>query len=126
MKIYTPSAVAAPMGYSHGIEVPAGARLLYIAGQLGADAAGAFPADFAAQTEQAWRNLRAVLAEAGMDFANLVKITTFLTRRQDIPVYREVRSRMLGAIKPTSTLLVISALARDEALIEIEGVAAMA
>jgi enamine deaminase RidA (YjgF/YER057c/UK114 family) len=123
-KTYNPAAIAPPSGYSHGIETPPGARWLHIAGQLGADVGGKFPTDFAAQADQAWRNLGTVLAAAGMEFGNLVKITTFLTRREDITAYRDVRNRILGTVKPTSTLIVISALARDGALIEIEGVAA--
>lgn len=124
MKIYNPAAIAAPGGYSHGIEIPPPSRLLYIAGQLGIDRDGKVVGDFPAQAEQALRNLEAVLAEAGMGFGDLVKINTYLTRREDIADYRTVRTRLLGAVKPTSTLLVISALAREGALIEIEGVAA--
>jgi 2-iminobutanoate/2-iminopropanoate deaminase len=125
-KIYNPAAVAAPMGYSHGVEMPATARWLYLAGQLGNMKDGKFPADFAAQAEQAWRNLFAILADAGMGPSDLVKINTYLTRREDLQAYREVRSRMLGEVKPASTLIVITALAREGALIEIEAVAAKA
>ncbi|HXP31624.1 MAG TPA: RidA family protein [Stellaceae bacterium] len=125
-KIYNPAAIAAPPGYSHGIEMPANARWLYTAGQLGNAKDGKFPADFAAQAEQAWRNLIAVLADAGMATSDLVKINTYLTRREDLAAYREVRTRILGEIKPASTLIVISALAREGALIEIEAVAAKA
>jgi enamine deaminase RidA (YjgF/YER057c/UK114 family) len=126
MKIYNPAAVAPPGAYSHGIEMPANARWLYIAGQLGVAPDGKMATSFEAQAEQAFRNLMAVLAEAGMGIADLVKINTYLTRREDVAAYREVRSRLFGAVRPTSTLLVITALARDGALIEIEGVAAKA
>ena len=124
MKIHNPPKVAPGTGYSHGIELPPEARLLYIAGQLGIDAEGKMAPDIRGQAEQAWRNLGIVLEAAGMGYQNLVKVTHFLTRREDIAAYREVRAKFLGAHAPASTLLVISALARPEALIEVEAVAA--
>lgn len=124
MKIHNPSTIAPGIGYSHGIELPPQARLLYIAGQLGVTADGKFAADIAGQAEQAWRNLGTVLQAAGMGYENLVKLTHFLVRREDIAPYREVRAKFLGKHAPASTLLVISSLARPEALIEVEAVAA--
>jgi len=125
MKIHNPSGVAPGTGYSHGIELPPQARLLYIAGQLGITPDGKFAAEgIVGQAEQAWRNLGTVLKAAGMGYENLVKVTHFLTRREDIAPYREVRAKFLGKHAPASTLLVISALARPEALIEVEAVAA--
>jgi 2-iminobutanoate/2-iminopropanoate deaminase len=124
MKIHNPPTVAPGTGYSHGIELPPQARLLYLAGQLGIGADGKMAPDIKGQAEQAWRNLGHVLEAAGMGYQNLVKVTHFLTRREDIPVYREVRVKFLGAHAPASTLLVISALARADALIEVEAVAA--
>jgi len=126
MKTYNPASVPAGAGYNHGVEVPADARLLYLAGQLGAAPDGKFPPDIKAQAEQAWRNLLAVIKEAGMGVENLVKVNHYLTRREDIAAYREVRARFLGDNKPASTLVVISALARDGALVEVEAVAAKA
>lgn len=124
MKIHNPPTVAPGAGYSHGIELPSSARLLYLAGQLGVTADGKMAPDIKSQAEQAWRNLGHVLEAAGMGYQNLVKVTHFLVRREDIPIYREVRARFLGQNAPASTLLVISALARPEALIEVEAVAA--
>lgn len=124
MKIHNPPSVAPGTGYSHGIELPPNARLLYLAGQLGVAADGKLAPDIEGQATQAWRNLGAVLQAAGMGYENLVKVTHFLVRREDIAVYREVRAQFLGKHAPASTLLVISALARPEALIEVEAVAA--
>jgi 2-iminobutanoate/2-iminopropanoate deaminase len=124
MKIHNPPTVAPGTGYSHGVELPPNARLLYLAGQLGITADGKMAPDIKGQSEQAWRNLGSVLEAAGMGYQNLVKVTHFLVRREDIAVYREVRARFLGANAPASTLLVISALARPDALIEVEAVAA--
>ncbi len=123
-KTYNPSTVAAPAGYSHGVELPPNARILYIAGQLGVAPDGTFARDITGQAEQAWRNIQNVLAAAGMSIENLVKVNHYLTRKEDLAGYRAVRGRMLGDHKPASTLLVISALAREEALVEVEAIAA--
>jgi enamine deaminase RidA (YjgF/YER057c/UK114 family) len=125
MKIHNPPSVAPGGGYSHGIELPPNARIVYCAGQLGLKTDGTMAGDdIRSQAEQAWRNIGAVLRSAGMDYENIVKLTHYLTRREDIPGYREVRAPFLGKLAPASTLLVISALARPEAVIEVEVVAA--
>ncbi len=127
MKTYTPDTVAAPAGpYSHGVEIPANARVLYLAGQIGNARDGAMPADVEGQADQCWKNIKAVLAAAGMGVEHLVKCTHFLTRAEDVPAYGKVRSRHLGEARPASTLLVISALARPGMLVEVEAIAAKA
>ena len=124
VKIYNPATVHEPSAYSHAIELPPGARVIYISGQVGVDAAGNLPADFAGQAEQALKNLGAVLEAAGMAKENLIKVNSYLVRRQDLDAYRAIRSRFYGGLKPASTLLLISGLAREGGLIEIEAVAA--
>lgn len=125
MKIHNPPTIAPGGGYSHGIELPPNARIIYCAGQLGLKTDGSMAsADIRGQAEQAWHNIGAILRSAGMGYENIVKLTHYLTRREDIPVYREVRAQFLGKLAPASTLLVISALARPEALIEVDVVAA--
>jgi enamine deaminase RidA (YjgF/YER057c/UK114 family) len=67
---HNPSTVAPPFGaYSHAIEVPPGARWLYVSGQVGVQPDGTLGADAAAQIEWAFRNLVAVLEAAGMGAA---------------------------------------------------------
>jgi 2-iminobutanoate/2-iminopropanoate deaminase len=127
MKTHNPPGVAAPSGpYSHGVETPPNARWLHIAGQVGVAPDGTVPADVEAQADQCWRNIKTILAAAGMGVENLVKCTHFLTRAQDVAAYGKVRARHLGDARPASTLLVISALARPELLVEVEAVAAKA
>jgi 2-iminobutanoate/2-iminopropanoate deaminase len=123
-KTYNPATVAAPTGYSHGVELPANARMLYVAGQVGTALDGSVARDIKGQAEQAWRNIQSVLAAADMGLADIVKINHYLTRKEDIAAYREVRGRVLGELRPASTLLVISALAREDFLVEVEVVAA--
>ncbi len=127
MKTHNPKTVFAPTGpFSHGIETPAGARWLHISGQIGVAPDGKVPAEFEAQAEQCWRNVKAILAAAGMGVENLVKCTHFLTRAEDVATYGKVRARELGEARPASTLLVISALARPGLLVEVEAIAAKA
>jgi len=123
-KRHNPSTMAPGTGYSHGVEAGEHARLLYVAGQLGVAKDGKMGAGIREQAEQAWKNIQAVLAAAGMGMENIVKVNHYLTRKEDIAAYREVRSKFLGDNTPASTLLVISALARDDAVVEVEAVAA--
>ena len=126
-KTYNPATIHTPGAYSHGRELPANARILYVAGQLGLAPDGKLAGgDFRAQAERAWQNLFAVLADAGMEVGDLVKVNAYLTRRGDIETYREIRARVMGPHRPAATLLVIDALAHEGALIEIEAVAAKA
>ena len=121
---HTPATIAAPFSrYSHGVEVKA-ERLMMISGQVGVDREGRLAEGAAGQMDQVWRNILAILAEAGMDAGDLVKITAYLTRREDLAAFRETRDRHLPDVKPASTLLFVSGLADPAWLVEIEAVAA--
>jgi enamine deaminase RidA (YjgF/YER057c/UK114 family) len=126
MKIHNPPSVAPGPTYSHGIEVPANARWLHISGQVGSTKDGKMREGVEAQTDQAWENLKAVLASAGMSMENLVKITTYLTDESLIDGYRKGRAKHLGDFRPASTLVVVKRLAMPGWLVEVEGVAAKA
>ena len=122
---YNPSTIAPPAGrYTHGIEVPPGARWLYVSGQVGRAPDGSTPNTIGEQTENCFRNIAAILAEAGMSFADVVKFTVLLTRDSDIAGFREARDRVIGEARPASTLLAVSRLAQPEWLVEIEAIAA--
>jgi enamine deaminase RidA (YjgF/YER057c/UK114 family) len=64
-----------------------------------------------------------VLGDAGMTTADLVKVTHYLLRGEDLAQYNPVRSKYLGAARPASTLVVVAGLARPEWRIEVEAVA---
>lgn len=124
-KIHNPESVHPPVStYSHGIEVPPKARWLYCAGQVGVDAAGKAGEGFEAQCEFAWMNLVNVLRSAGMTVGDIVKMTIYLVREEDLPPFRAIRDRYLGDARPAATLFFVRALARPEWLVEIEAVAA--
>ena len=87
---------------------------------------GTYPHGVTAQAEQAWKNVLAILAEAGMGVNDLVKVTHYLVHEKDIKDYVVVRARYLGEARPASMLLVVPGLVKPEILVEIEAVAAKA
>ena len=109
--------------YSDAVEVPAGGRTLFLSGTPGLTKDGHLPESFEEQAEQAWKNVAALLEEAGMGVGDLVKVSQYLTREEDIARYPPIRSKWLGDHRPASMLLVIPALVRPEFLIEIEAFA---
>lgn len=123
-RFFNPKAVCAPAStYSHGVDIPSSARVVMLSGQVAMRPDGTVAEGIEAQTEQVWNNIRLCLADAGLGIGDIVKITSYLTRPQDLAKFGEVRNRHLGAHRPTSTLLVIQALARPELLVEVEVVA---
>ena len=122
---HTPQSIRAPFAlYSHGVEVPAGARTLFCSGQLGIAADDAVPEDAAGQAELCFRNIGAVLESAGMGFADIVRINAFVTDRDYLQPYMSVRDRFVASPPPASTLMIVSGFAREIFKIEVEVVAA--
>ena len=120
-----PSTVRAPFArYSHGVEVAPAARLVFCSGQLGIAADGTVPVTVEDQAERCFANIHAVLREAGLGFADLVRINAYVTRREDMAGYMAVRDRFVGDPPPASTLLIVSGFTRPEFLVEVEAVAA--
>src|SRR5512134_2165396 len=72
---------------AHGVEVPAGARLLFTNGQVGTRPDGVTPGTTAEQTEVAFEKLRAVLRAAGMGFADVVRFNVYFTDCAYVPLY---------------------------------------
>lgn len=125
IKFYNPSGMAAPASrYSHGAEAGPGARWLHVSGQVGANPDGSLAKGIEAQTERAFRNIETILKAAGMSLGDVVKINTFLLAREHVPVLRTVRDRLFTKTAPASTLIMVSALAHPDWLVEIEAVAA--
>ena len=125
-RFYNPQSVSAPVNpYSHGAEVEAGSRLLYMAGQVGRRGAdGDILPEFEAQVRQTYANIEEVLKCAGMDLTNLVKMTTYLTDRKYLEAMRDIRKEILGDHKPAHTLVIAAGLAYEEYLIEVDCTAA--
>ena len=70
--IRNPQGRPVPEAYHHGVEVSGAVRTLYIAGQIGVQADGTIPDGIEAQARAVYANMKLVLAEAGMDFSNVV------------------------------------------------------
>ena len=82
------------------------------------------PDDIESQAEIAFSNIKKILEASGFGLEDVVFMKSFLTRRADRDGYQKVRSAMWGDIKPASTFLLVSGLARPEFLVEVEVVAA--
>lgn len=122
---HTPASIRAPFArYSHGIEVPPGARLLVLSGQLGIAPNEEIPEAVTAQTELCFKNIGAILESAGMDFRHLVRINAYVTDRAFLADYMTVRDRYIGDPPPASTLMIVTGFAKPEFKVEIEAIAA--
>ena len=112
-------------GYAHGIE--ASGRLVFTAGQIGWDPSGSFAPDFAGQVRQALENVVAVLAEAGARPEHVVRLTWYVTSREEYlgaqkeigAAYRDVMGRRF----PAMAVVIVAGLVEAQAKVEIEATA---
>lgn len=124
-KSLNPQSIRAPFArYSHGVEVPAGQKLVFCSGQLGALPDGTIPDGVESQAEQCFRNIAAILGEAGLTLADIVRINAYVTAREHMAAYMAVRDRVVAPPPPASTLMIVSGFSRPEFLVEVEVVAA--
>jgi 2-iminobutanoate/2-iminopropanoate deaminase len=124
-RVVSPSSIRAPFArYSHGILVPPGAQLLFASGQLGVAPDDSVPADVEAQCVLCFENIKAVLTDAGMTFADVVRFNAFTTDRSHFAIYGAVRSRYVATGAFASTLVVVSGFTRPEFKVEVEVTAA--
>ena len=126
-RLFNPQNVSTrPIPYSHGAEVKAGSNLLFMSGQVGRTLPdGDLLPDFEGQIRQTYINIKAVLDDVGMDFVNIVKMTTYITDRNNLTAMREIRKEILGDHKPAHTLVIVAGLAFEEYLIEVDCTAAI-
>jgi enamine deaminase RidA (YjgF/YER057c/UK114 family) len=125
LKPHTPAALHPPFAkYSHGIEVPAGFRLLFASGQLGITREKQVPEDAAGQAELCFRAIREILASAGMTWRDVVRINAFVTDRAYLKDYMQVRDRHVADPPPASTLMIVSGFAQEIYKVEVEAIAA--
>lgn len=110
--------------YAHATEVPAGARWLVLSGQLGIAADGSIPPDVEGQAVICFENIIAILKEASMEAADLVRLTTYLTDEADLVSYMQVRDRFVADPPPASTLLIVKSFSKKQFKVEIETIAA--
>jgi len=120
-KIETTNAPAALGPYSQAVMA---GNTLYISGQVPiVPETGEFAGDdIKIQTEQALKNIKAILTEAGADMSNVVKTTVLLKDMADFAVMNEIYATFFTGIYPARATYQVCALPKN-ALIEIEAVA---
>jgi enamine deaminase RidA (YjgF/YER057c/UK114 family) len=125
-EILQPAEWARPKGYSNGMA--ARGRMIFVSGQIGWDAQGRFTSDvLAEQVKQALRNIVRMLAEGGAEPRHLVRLTWYVLSREAYlnevrhigAAYREV----MGKHFPAMSVLEVSGLVEQRALVEIEATA---
>ena len=122
-----PSSVAAPDGdFSQAFEISAGARFLFISGQVPRSVDGNTVGlnSMRDQAEQVFMNLKNILQSHGMTFASAVKATIFVTDMSLASEVVEVRRKYYGDARPASTFVAVSELGDPRWLLEVELVAA--
>ena len=117
-----------PRGYANGVE--ASGRLVFVAGQIGWDETGTFVSDaLAAQVGQALRNVVAVLAEAGAGPEHVVRLTWYVTSRNEyLETIKDVGAAyrsVMGRTFPPMSVVEVSALMEAAAKVEIEATAVL-
>jgi 2-iminobutanoate/2-iminopropanoate deaminase len=110
---------------SHYTDAVRAGELLFLSGFVPVDGDGRLVGadDVVAQAVQVFANLRAVLDAAGATFADVVKVTVYLTDIADRARINPVRQEIFGATRPASTLVEVSALVTPGAKVEIDAVA---
>jgi enamine deaminase RidA (YjgF/YER057c/UK114 family) len=115
------------MGFNQGELVSGHARTLYCSGQtaMSADGRPEHDGDMAAQLALSLANLEAVLGEAGMSLANLVRLNVYTTDVDLLFQHYGVLAARLGAaqVSPSTTMLGVTRLAIPGQLVELEGTA---
>lgn len=125
---HNPDGLFTSPAVSQAVEVPAGARLLFVGGQNGVDETGQLVGpDAAAQTKRALENVRTAVEGAGGTLADVAKWTILTTSRDHIDAgvaaFGEVWDRSWPP--PAITVAIVTSLGPEGALVEVEAVAAL-
>lgn len=125
-KLHNPPTIAPPARnlYAHGVEAARNSRHLYVAGQVGVRPDGTVPESLEEQTEQMMENIRAILASAGMGFADIVKFNAYCMSAEDIITYAGIRNRHFAGVQTATTAVVVAGLANPAWKVEADVIAA--
>lgn len=127
-KLINPEALGAPSGYSNGLLVDGGGKLLFIAGQVAWDNNQKIVSDdFVEQFDKALANVIEVLRAAGGEAENIARLVIYVTdkieyRKRTKEVGDRYRKHM-GKHFPAMVLVQVAGLLEDGAKVEIEGMA---
>lgn len=125
IRVLQPAAWPRPKGYANGML--AEGRQVYVAGQVGWDEQQNFPEGLADQVRQTLKNIVAVLKEAGAQPEHLVRLTWYVTSRdeyyEELPQIGQVYREIIGRHFPTMAVVQVVALMEAKAKVEIEATA---
>lgn len=127
LKSLTPPTLRPPFAaYAHGIEIPAGWRVVRSSGQLGIGPDDAIPEDARAQADLCFDAIAEILAAVGMGAQDVAHISGWVTDRAHMAAYMAARDAFMApaAHLPASTLLIVSGFTRPEFKVEVEVMAA--
>jgi 2-iminobutanoate/2-iminopropanoate deaminase len=97
---------------------------IFVSGQVGRDpATGVVGEGIRDQTRMVINNMRSVLKQCGADLKDVDKCTVFITRQEDFAAMNEVYASMFPEPRPARSTIVVAALARNDFIVEIEGIA---
>ncbi|MCY6382127.1 RidA family protein [Hoeflea prorocentri] len=112
--------------YAHGVGISSPQQLLFLSGQIGIAPDGTTPSSFEDQCRQAMDNVEALLEDADMTLAHILRVTYYLTDAKDLPALTQIRrERWRAEQAPAVTTLVVAALANPDLRVEIEVTAAI-
>lgn len=126
--LINPESLGRPSGYTNGLLIAPGAKLLFIAGQIGWDESQKLVGeDFVEQFDRALKNLLAVVHEAGGAPDGVARLVIYVTEKEEYRTRRrEIGTRwraQMGNNYPAMTLVEVKSLLEDGAKVEIEGIA---
>jgi 2-iminobutanoate/2-iminopropanoate deaminase len=122
LQVINPSSLPKPASrYAQVVAVEGARRWLQVSGQVGVDASGKLAAD---QHKQALANVLAALQAGGMGLENLVKLTVYVTRAEEVAPWRKARDEGLQGREVASTLVIVAGLVHPDFVVEVEAIAA--
>jgi len=126
-EIVNPAALGAPRGWNNGMLAPEGGRVLFVAGQIGVEGAGAGAGPLARQFGAALANVMRVVEAAGGRAADVGRLTIYVTDMDDYrESLREVGAEyraVFGKHFPAMALVAVTELVDPRAVVEVEATA---
>ena len=123
MKELSPNSLRSPFArYAHGVEIPAGWRIVQTSGQLGIRQDEFIPKEAYEQAQICFENVAKVLQEGGMGAGDVAHVAAYVTDRAHMAGYMKARDEFLADTPrlPSSTLLIVSGFTKPEFKVEIE------
>jgi 2-iminobutanoate/2-iminopropanoate deaminase len=122
-KTYLKRPAAQARAYSQAV-VSEGGRVVWLAGQVAADASGkSLAGDFDGQVREVFSRLEKTLEEASGSLGDMVTMTVFITDARLGDRFTQLRKAIFGDNFPASALITVAGLARPELLVEVQGIA---